>query len=398
MPHAKRRPDRASRVYAVGVGSTALGFDLGRTTGFLYLEAITRALGDSGLSKDVIDGVSARWPGPGGTVMHPGSLDWASLLGLQVGWVGDTYPQGVPGLVEAAAAIREGLCRAAVVVSGQGELRRSGGGGLSPVTRPDNEFVAPYGAFTAAHFALTTNRYLHELGAARADAVRADVAVLAASIRSMGSRNPEAVLYGRGEVTADDVMGSPMITTPFHLLDLCLANEGATAIILASESVAAGCRSRVEVLAGRGVWNRQQYTQAARFDTDWKVGARAAADALSVAGLRPEDVDVRFFYDATSFEIARQFELFGYCGFGEGAAFANAGGVDPSGTWPTNTDGGLLSHGHTGWGGPHLKVAAAIRQLRGDAGTAQVAGAQTAVACGAGSGAGYHNTMVFGKV
>lgn len=381
-------------VFVVGLGVTAQGRDLGTPTGHLYLDAIRRALDDAGLTKADVDGVSARWPGPGGTSLHAGSVDWATLLGIPVRWIGDTYPQGAPGLMDAAAAVRAGSCEVALVVSGQGELRASAG--LAPYTRPDNEFVAPFGAFTAAHFALVAQRYLHELGRAAGEQARQDVAELAATIRTMGSRNPEAVLTGKGVITADDVIASRMIASPCHLLDVCLANEGAVAMVVASAAVAQHCPAPVEILGVGCVWTRQQYTTAARFDDSWWVGADAAARAFRMAGLGPEDVDARAFYDATSFEVARQFEALGYCGFGEGPAFAVDRGIGVDGGVPTNTDGGLLAHSHTGWGGPHLRASHAVRQVRGDAGTGQVPGARTALACGAGSGAQYHSTIVFG--
>jgi acetyl-CoA acetyltransferase len=379
--------------FVVGLGITEMGRSLGRPTEVLYLEAIRFALADAGLVKTDIDGFSGRWDAPGGTTLHPGSADWGTVLGVPLNWTGDTYPQGPPGLMEAAAAVNAGSCNVAVVVSGQGNF----GDGLAPYTRPENEFVAPYGSFTAAHFALTAQRYLHELGPQGAVQARADVAELAATIRTCGSKNPEAVLTDRGVITAADVVASRPIASPLHLLDICLANEGAVAIIVANEAVARGCPDPVEILGVGCVWQRQQYTMAARFDENWRVGDDAAARALGTAGLAPTDIDVRSFYDATSFEVARQFEVLGYCDVGEGPAFAVEAGIGPDGAMPTNTDGGLLSYSHTGFGGPHTRAAYAIRQIRGTAGAGQVADVETAVACGAGSGAQYHSTVVFGR-
>ena len=379
--------------YVVGLGMTEMGWNLGRATEYLYLDAIKAALADANLSKSAIDGFSGAWTAPGGTQLHPGSADWSTLLGVPLTWIGDTYPQGPPGLMEAVAAVRAGSCKIAVVVSGQGSM----GSGLAEYTRPRNEFVAPYGAFTAAHFALVAQRYLHELGEVAGAKARNDVAQIAATIRTQGSNNPEAVLRGRGDITAEDVLRSRMIASPCHLLDVCLANEGAVAIIVAGAQVAEKCASPVEILSVGCVWQRQQYTMAARLKDNWMVGADAAAHAFRMAELGPEDIDVRAFYDATSFEVARQFEALGYCDFGQGPAFAVEQGIGPNGAYPTNTDGGLLSYSHTGFGGPHTRAAYAIRQLRGSAGSGQVAGAKTALACGAGSGAQYHSSIIFGQ-
>ena len=61
-----------------------------------------------------------------------------------------------------------------------------------------------------------------------------------------------------------------------------------------------------------------------------------------------------------------------------------------------NTDGGLLSNAHIGWGAPSLKIIEAVHQLRGTARSGQVAGARTSLVTGAGSGAQYHNVLVLG--
>ena len=216
-------------VAIAGIGLTKQTRRSDRSTLSLCLEAARVALADAGMQKGEIDGICARWPGPGGTVFQPGSADWAGLLGVPVRWIGDTYPQGVPAALDAAAAIACGFCSTVLVVGGQaGGLGRDAGR-VADYTRPQNEFVAPFGAFTAAQFALVAQRYLETY---RPD--RRGIAELAAAIRNRGHANPEAVMAGRGPYTADDVLASPAVAEPLRLLELCLATEGAAAMILTS--------------------------------------------------------------------------------------------------------------------------------------------------------------------
>jgi acetyl-CoA acetyltransferase len=351
------------------------------------LAAARAAIADAGLTVSDIDGVSARWPGPGGTVFHPGSADWAKLLGIRLRWIGDTYPQGVPALLDAAAAIVTGQCEAVLIAGGQAGVLN--GGPVASYTRPDNEFVSCWGSITQAQFALVAQVYLHRY---RPDRHR--VAEVAARIRNHGSENPAAVMAGCGPYTAEQVLASPLVASPLHRLEVCLATEGAAALVLTSAERAADLRAPVvRVLGGACEWHRQQYVDPPRFDEVWGIGAEAGRRAFAMAGLEPTDVDVLELYDINVFEVVRQLEALGWCGPGEGADLAFEAGSK----LPVNTDGGLLSFAHIGWGGPTLKVVEAVRQLRGEAIAGQVPGAKVALVTGAGSGAQYHNVALLGR-
>lgn len=380
-----------SDIAVVGVGLTPQVKRSEQNSLQVALEAAKLALADAGLRHTDLDGISARWPGPGGTELAPGSADWSTLLGVPIGWIGDSYPQGVPALVDAAGAILTGQATTVLITGGQAGVL--GGGRVASYTRPGNEFVEPFGAFTAAHFALVAQRHL-----ARFPHARRGAAEIAAAIRTVGAANPEAVMYGRGPYTADDVLAAPRVVDPFTLLDLCLASEGGAAVVVTTVERARDLPHPPVVLLGAGMeWARQQYVDPARHDDVWSIGSEAGRKAFGLAGLGPTDVDVAQLYDVNSLEVARQFEALGFCGTGEGTDFALATGIGPDGKLPTCTDGGLLSFSHIGWGAPTLKVAEAVRQLRGTAGVRQVPGAEVALAAGAGSGAQYYNVAVLGR-
>ena len=119
-----------------GIGVTRQARQLETSTIEACLEATSSALDDAGMTLDDIDGLAARWPGPGGTVFQPGSVDWTALFGRPFRWVCDTYPQGVPGVLDATAAIATGLCDNVLVVGGQAGVL--GGTSVASYTRPDN--------------------------------------------------------------------------------------------------------------------------------------------------------------------------------------------------------------------------------------------------------------------
>ena len=398
---ASRHP--LAGIAVAGVAATRQARSLDGNSVQICLEAARAALDDAGMGIAEVDGISARWPGPGGTVFGPGSVDWSAILGRGFDWIGDTYPQGAPGLLDAAAAIVAGQCSTVLVFGGR--AGESGGASRAAVpsgdgasravagyTRPDNEFVACWGSLTAAQFALVAQVYLHRFGP---DPER--MALVPATIRNAGSANPAAVMYGRGPYRPADVLASPPVAEPFRLLDLCLATEGAAAMVVTSLERARDCPSRPALLLGGGSeWRRQQYVDPPRYDDVARIGAGAYRRSFAMAGLRPGDVDVFELYDINTFEVIRQFETLGLCQEGEGVDYLAEAGIGLDGRHPTNTDGGLLAYSHVGFGGPTLKIVEAVRQIRGTAGPSQVPGAEVALVTGAGSGAQYHNAVLLG--
>lgn len=382
---------RRPRASIAGIGLTRQAKRIEATTIEVCLEAAQLALNDAGMTLDDVDGVAARWPGPGGTVFEPGAWDWTGVLGRSLDWVGDTYPQGVPGVMDAAAAVSTGQCEVALVMGGQAGVL--GGPTVADYTRPDNEFVSIWGMLTAAHFALVAQVYFDRF---RPDRER--LSEIAAAVRNAGAANPDAVMTGRGPYRAADIAASPLVVEPFHLLDLCLATEGASAIVVTTPERARDCPKKpIAILGGGSEWYRQQYVDPPRYDEVGTVGADAYRRALAMADVSTDEIDVFELYDINTWEIVRQVETLGLCDEGEGVDFVVEQGVGPDGRMPINTDGGLLSFSHTGFGGPNLKVVEAVRQLRGTAGSGQVTGAEIAFVTGAGSGAQYHNAMVLGR-
>jgi acetyl-CoA acetyltransferase len=110
------------------------------------------------------------------------------------------------------------------------------------------------------------------------------------------------------------------------------------------------------------------------------LGRRSADIAFGHAGIARDDVDVLELYDNFSWEIVRSFEALGYCEVGEGRDFVRSGEIEIDGKYPIVTDGGLLSHSHTGQSQVLQRVNQAVRQLRGEASANQIANAEIALA------------------
>ncbi len=372
----------------VGVHNTRQGRRLdGETSRGLALKAVRGALDDAGLTLADVDGISA------------GGLSTTLIYDLRLGpaWQGLGF--GVGMITEAVTAIEHGMADVVVLVAAQaGEYRDHQA--TAPWTRPENEFVAPWGMFTAAEFALIARRHMHVYGT-----TREQLSIVAATIRNNGSQNPEAVYYQRGPFTPDDITASRPIAEPFHLLDCATTSEGGCALVVANVDKVEVASQPIYALGGGADFYGPSYQHPPAWDlvgrrndyVNGMAGRHAAERAFCHAGLRPDDVDVLELYDPFSFEIIRQLEAFGFCGEGEGGPFVADGRIAVGGSHPITTDGGTMSFSHAG-SNPQMmqRAVRAVEQLRGQAGNLQVPDAHIALCSNGGAGALFTTVLILG--
>ena len=229
---------------------------------------------------------------------------------------------------------------------------------------------------------------------ARYGGTREQLAEIAVAAREWALLNPVAYRYGAGSLTVDDVVGATMMSTPLTVADCCLVTDGGGAVVLTSLerardlARAAGARARLRRAHHQHLDDRRRRPHP--------VGAvGSGADAFARAGIGAADVDVLEVYDSFTITAALSVEALGFCGRGEVLDFIQGGRIRPGGELPLNTSGGGLSYCHPGQYGVLLLVEA-VRQLRGECGDRQVAGAEVAVAHGTGGILSTHATVVLG--
>ena len=379
-------------VAVVGVYNTEQARVLeGHTSESITLQAIRGVLDEAGLKPSDIDGVSAGGGGRSGTF---GSAHIMYLMGIAPGWRAQGMDaHGISSILEAAGAIATGQCHTVLIAGGSASVYTERGS-TAPWTRPGNEFVASWGLFTAAEFALVAQRHMHLYGTKPEQ-----IAKVAAVIRNNGHVNPSAVYFQRGPFTVQDILESRMVADPYHLLDCAMTSEGGSAIILTNSERAGDTKNKpISILGGAKDHYGPSYHYPPAWDLVGWAGREASRKAFGMAGLRPEDVDVCELYDPFSFEIIRQLESYGFCGEGEGGDFVSSGAIERGGRYPITTDGGTMSFSHGGASVQHLqRVIQAVRQLRGTAGNAQVEGAEVALCSGGGAGAFYTDVLLLGS-
>src|SRR5438132_759508 len=143
--------------------------------------------------------------------------------------------------------------------------------------------------------------------------------------------------------------------------------------------------------AGSGVIPDGEYSSL-REDYLATAAVESAPRAFAMAGIVPDDVDFVALYDNFTALVIQQLEDMGFCGRGEGGPFVEGGRIELGGGLPVNPSGGQLAQAFV-FSMNH--VVEAVRQLRGEAGPRQVAGADVGVVTGY-TGA-QHATLVLGS-
>jgi len=336
-------------------------------------ESARAALEDAGLTFKDVDGYATSGVGPIGV------LSMCHHLNLKPDWIDSTAIGGssfVAQVAYAGAAIRAGLCRTVLITYGSTAASErfaiGTGGGFSQ--DPPDSFDIPYGPTIVGAYGMVAQRHMHEYGT-----TSAQLAEIAVTMRRHAGLNPYAKY--RDPITVEDVLASRVISSPLHLLDCCVISDGGGALVVTSAERARDLKQRPVHVLGAGVANR--HNGIGQRDILDIAARQSGARAFERAGVKHSDVDLCMIYDSFTITVLSTLENLGFCKLGEGGAFVENGRIGLGGALPVNLDGGGLSSNHPGMRGIFL-VIEAVKQLRGEAGARQVAGAQIALCHGTG--------------
>lgn len=379
----------AGRYAIVGIGETRVGRVPEYTKTGLALLAATKAISDSGLQKDEIDGVLTSQMGP--TFIY--SLEIASRLGIKPRYTTVMELGGATSVCmaqQAAIAIEAGLAKAVLCIHSQkqateGQRPRHGG----PLLRGFDEFDRPFGhpGATAVH-ALAAQRHMYLYGTKSEDFGRIAVAErLHASLNNNAQR--------KEPISLEDHQTSRWVIEPFHLLDCCQVSDGAGAFIVTSAERAGDLAKRPVYMLGFSQYHPHRFISDQGAELTSTGAAVSGPLAFKMAGLTPNDVQVAELYDCFSYVVLTEIEDYGFCAKGEGREFIKDGRIEIGGSLPINTHGGLLSQGHVEG---MMHVIEAVKQLRGNEvePARQVEGATVALVSGHGGQMSTHGSLILG--
>ena len=241
------------------------------------------------------------------------------------------------------------------------------------------EWELPTGIQFNAIGAMITRRYMHASGS-----TPEEMAAICVTLRKWANLNENAMFYEK-PLTVERILASQMVADPLHAFECPPMADGACAFVVTSTENAKkrGIGSAVRLAGSGGCVSHyclsQEPDQAV---LGWPL---AAQRAWNQSGWGPEDADLLEIYDSYAAVTAIALEGIGIAPKGEGARWIAAGNGDPGGRLPLNTNGGLLSAGHTGVGGGTALLVEGIRQLLHRAPPQrQVEGCQRAIIGGTG--------------
>jgi acetyl-CoA acetyltransferase len=374
-------------VAIVGVGMHPWG-KWGRPFQSYGVHAARAALADAGLDWSdvqlVVGGETVR----NGYAGYVAGATFAQALGWNGARVATAYAAcatGAQALDTARARILAGMCDVALVVGADTTPK----GFLAPNAGerwddPDWLRFRLLGMTNPAYFALYARRRMDLYGA-----TAEDFAAVKVKNARHGLANPYARY--RKDVALEDVLASPVVADPLHLLDICATSDGGAAVVLASPEFAR--RRGLDALRLRAVATvaptfPNTVIEMPNFATDSTVTVPAADltfrdsiahAAYEEAGLGPEDVSLAEVYDLSTALELDWYENIGLCKPGDAEQLVRAGETTLGGRVPVNPSGGLACFGEAVPAQALAQVCEVAWQLRGRAEGRQVEGARVGI-------------------
>jgi acetyl-CoA acetyltransferase len=355
----------------------------------LMAKASRLALLDSGIPKAKIDGLLVSVHA-GETPMHvPATV--AEYLGLTPRYAGscDLGGASAVGMIwRAAAAINAGMASSVLCVLGN--TRDASLIGKTSNRNPIREFDVPYGASGAnSAYAFLASSHAKKYGTSPEQ-----LAVIAVHERNNGQLNLDSVFYGTN-ISIEDVLNSPMVSTPIHLLEIVMPCGGAAAVIVSNSSGIGAAKSVPVWIRGAGEFITHRAMSQAPSLTSGPLKF-AIADALSKSKLSISEMSLLSFYDCYTIMLGIQLEDSGFVEPGGFGGYVESNNFSHLSHMPINTHGGQLGAGQSDLAGGMGHVIEAVHQLRQTATNRQISDPEFALVTGNGATMSEATAVVLG--
>ncbi len=180
------------------------------------------------------------------------------------------------------------------------------------------QFEFPYGPTVVNMYAMCAMRHMHEYGT-----TSEQLAWIKVAASHHAQHNPHAML--RDVVTVEDVVKSPMVSTPLHRLDCCVISDGGGALIVAKPEIAKSLKRPLVKVIGVGEGPKGQ--MGGDIDLTYSAARWSGPPAWEMAGIKPSDIKYASIYDSFTITVLMQLEDLGFCEKGQGGKFVADGNL-----------------------------------------------------------------------
>ncbi|MDF2829515.1 MAG: transporter [Mycobacterium sp.] len=358
-------------------------------------------LADAGLDASDVDGICTGHLQES-QIFVPSTI--VEYLGIRANFAElvDLGGASASGMVwRAAAAIELGICNAVLCVlpatplTPVSEHKPVDFGDMLYFGASSNRYGSPQAEFEIPYGNLGQNGPYGQVATLYAATHGYDeraMAKISVDQRVNANHTPGAI-FADTPLTIDDVLASPVIASPLHMLEIVMPVLGGAAVLVANPEVARRSRNRPVWIKGFG--ERVPYkTPTYAEDLLQTPMIKAAESAFTMAGLGPSDMDMASIYDCYTITALLSLEDAGFCRKGEGLGFVADHDLTFRGDFPMNTAGGQLGYGQAGTAGGMHHVCDATRQIMGRADRAQVTDCHRAFVSGNGGILSEQTTLV----
>lgn len=355
------------RVGVIGIGCTKFGELWKKSLTDLAAEAGVEAIEDANIDFQSIDALY-------GGSMSAGLFTRQEHLGALILDAVGGSELGIPATrIEAACASGGLAVRQAYLSILSGETNIVMAAGVEKMTdvstedamnvlmsASDREWEAIYGATFPSLYAMLAKAHMDKYGTTEED------------LAYVSAKNHENAMYNeiaqyQRKITVEQVLKSPLIATPLHLLDCSPITDGASVVILADEETA-------KKICDTPIWIQASAQASDAFAlhdrnslTTMESVRLASKKAYEQAKVEPKDIDLAEVHDCFTIAEIMNIEDLGFVEKGRGGKAVEEGITTYDGQIPTNVSGGLKACGHPVGATGVKQIAEITKQLRGEA-------------------------------
>ncbi len=234
--------------------------------------------------------------------------------------------------------LEAGLCNYVLITYGHNARSGDSMKKLLFAMSGDDAIFGHFGA--TAGYAMAARRAMHEFKTGPQTWKQ-----IAVGQRKWANLNPRAMMY-KQTMSDRDYDTAPRVVEPFGLYDNCLISDGGRACIVTTLERARDLRHPPVTLMGLGMDNPSADLVRADYLTGPTGARRAGHQALRMAGITLEDIDACQIYDCFTYTVEITLQDYGFFQPGEGCDWLRGGTIEPGGSMPVNTSGGLLSEAY----------------------------------------------------